>query len=566
MPRFKTLLVPFALIACSLSPVPADSGDASLRVGVFRVDVTPALGSPVAYAPARKIEDPLSARGIVLLGAGEPVVLCAVDSLGIGNEGFEQWREGLARAAGTKPNRVAVHVLHQHDAPRHDFTVEAVLEKYGLGGKRFDVGYMRDSIQKTSAGVADAVKSAQPVTHLEAGKAKVENVASNRRILGPDGKVKIVRYSASKNPDAIAAPEGVIDPYVRLVSFWNKDKPIVCLTYYACHPQSYYGKGDVTAEFIGLARAEREKALDVPHVHFNGAGGNVAAGKYNNGTPELRPILTGRVAAGMKAAWDARQRVDVSPKNIEWRIAPVQLPGADHLDIDKAAALLSDPKANPVARFNASGQVAFLRRSKNSAYPVDLTCLKLGGVYLVHMPGELFVEYQLAAQAMRPNDTVCMAGYGDYAPFYIGTEIAYSQGGYETQPSSSNVAPHVENVLMDGMKKLLGAEKNDNPQARLPREQLLLYRGADGQPAPVRSVDDWAKRRAEIVRGMEAVMGKLPGKDKRCPLEMKIEEEVDCGTHVRRLITYASEPSQNGSPLSKGTKSPPPFRRGGQGG
>jgi hypothetical protein len=41
---------------------------------------------------------------------------------------------------------------------------------------------------------------------------------------------------------------------------------------------------------------------------------------------------------------------------------------------------------------------------------------------------------------------------------------------------------------------------------------------------------------------MQAIMGKLPGPEKRCPLEMKVEEEVDCGGHVRRLITYASEP------------------------
>src|SRR5579862_6757721 len=41
---------------------------------------------------------------------------------------------------------------------------------------------------------------------------------------------------------------------------------------------------------------------------------------------------------------------------------------------------------------------------------------------------------------------------------------------------------------------------------------------------------------------MEAVMGKLRGDSKRCPLDMKVEEEVDCNTYVRRLITFASEP------------------------
>jgi hypothetical protein len=32
------------------------------------------------------------------------------------------------------------------------------------------------------------------------------------------------------------------------------------------------------------------------------------------------------------------------------------------------------------------------------------------------MPGELFVEYQLAAKAMRPDLFVTMAAYGDYGP------------------------------------------------------------------------------------------------------------------------------------------------------
>ena len=77
---------------------------------------------------------------------------------------------------------------------------------------------------------------------------------------------------------------------------------------------------------------------------------------------------------------------------------------------------------------------------------------------------------------------------------------------------------------------------------RLPRDNLLVYRGPNREPLPVRTTEDWLKRRAEILRGTQAVMGKLPGQEKRCPLDMKVEEEVDCGTYVRRFITYASEP------------------------
>lgn len=82
----------------------------------------------------------------------------------------------------------------------------------------------------------------------------------------------------------------------------------------------------------------------------------------------------------------------------------------------------------------------------------------------------------------------------------------------------------------------------DAPPPRLPRDKLLLYRGDDGQPKPAATLADWAKRRAEIVRGMESVMGKMPGAEKMCPLEVKVEEEFDAGKYVRRLITYQSEP------------------------
>ena len=78
--------------------------------------------------------------------------------------------------------------------------------------------------------------------------------------------------------------------------------------------------------------------------------------------------------------------------------------------------------------------------------------------------------------------------------------------------------------------------------ARLPRDNLLLYPSAGGTPARVKTVADWEKRRATIRGGMEAVMGKLPGAEKRCPLDLKIEEAIDAGSYWRRRISYASEP------------------------
>ncbi len=429
--------------------------DTPLRAGVFSVDASPPIGSPVAYTATKTIENPLSARGIVLLGTGKPIVLCSVDWIGISNGGHDAWREALARAAGTSPDRVAVHTVHQHDGPRCDFAAEELLAAHGMGGKRFDAPFARRTIERAAMAVRDAMQSARRVTHVGLGQATVEKVASNRRILGPDGRVRLGRMSSCRNPEVIAEPEGVIDPLLRMVSLWDGEEPIVCLSYYATHPQSHYGKGDVTPDFPGLARNQFEKDHSgVTHVYFTGAGGNVAAGKYNDGSPEARVVLTARMADGMRRAWESTKKTPLAVSDVDWRVEPVLLPPSSYLEAGGFEKTLADEEAKESDRFSAALKLAYLRRVQNGC-PIELSCLRLKDAYILHMPGELFVEYQLAAQALRPDNTVCMAAYSQYGTGYIGTEIAYGQGGYETSSAASNVGPQAEAVLTAAMKRLL---------------------------------------------------------------------------------------------------------------
>jgi dienelactone hydrolase len=84
--------------------------------------------------------------------------------------------------------------------------------------------------------------------------------------------------------------------------------------------------------------------------------------------------------------------------------------------------------------------------------------------------------------------------------------------------------------------------QTEHPLPRLPRENLLVYRDQDGSVRRVESVADWNKRRAEVLDAMQTVMGPLPGDGKRCDLDLQVKEEADCGSYVRRLISYAAEP------------------------
>jgi hypothetical protein len=431
----------------------------TLRLATFDVDATPPLGSAMAYDPVKRVDDlTLRCRGVVILGPEQPIVLCAVDWIGIANEGHDAFRAALAGAAGTVPARVAVHALHQHDAPGCDFTAEKIIKELDVKGyTRFNGTFHRVVIQRAADAIRAALPNAQPITHYGFGEAVVKEVASNRRVeRTPEGKVGRMRGSSCKIEGLIMLPEGLIDPVVSLLSFWNGDKPVAVLSAYACHPQSYYRLGIPSPDFPGIARFIRGQDVNAAlHVHFNGAGGNVAAGKYNDGSQSNRVILATRLAAGMREAYDKTTKLPLTAADIGWGSVPVKLPLSPRLDEADLTAKLKATQARGYISF--ADQIAFLRRSK-AGHAIDITCLSVGSARMLHLPGELFVEYQLAAKAMRPDLHVMMAAYGNYGPGYIGTDAAYPEGGYETGPTSSNVAPGVEKVLTEAMQRLLGSK------------------------------------------------------------------------------------------------------------
>lgn len=451
-PRFfVSLLLGVSAFFLGMRAVRADG----LRLATFDIDATPPVGSHMAYDPVtNKWELGLRARGVVLLGAGDPIVLCAVDWIGIANEGHDAFCQALAEAAQTQPNRVAVHSLHQHDAPDCDFSAERILKEAGADPKQFEGGFQREALANLAAAVKMALPRAQPVTHLGLGEARVEKVASNRRIFGANGKVRAVRYTSCPDPALRAEPEGTIDPVLSEVSFWNGDKPLAVLSYYATHPQSYYRTGMPNPDFPGLARFNRQLAVpDALHVHFNGAGGNIGAGKYNDGSKTNRMILAGRVEDAMRRAWENTKREPIDASAIGWKVESVALPPSRHLSHEVLDKEVKERNPLLTQRGDAS-RLAWLQRCE-AGRKIDVTCLKLGRARVLHLPGELFVEYQLAAKAARPDLFVALAAYGDYGPWYIGTAAAYEEGGYETEPRSSNVAPEVEPVLTGAIRKLL---------------------------------------------------------------------------------------------------------------
>jgi hypothetical protein len=429
------VLLVLGCVVTTVTAAPRANG-ADYELATFSADVTIPLGHRCMGVIARKSEqvvDPLYAHGFVLLsdsvvlGDGGPIVFLAIDWCEIRNGAYDEWRDALAAAAGTTRERVIVASLHQHDAPVTDSGAARILAGVGLQDELYDEQFHAETIARVATALGDSLSQARPLTHIGQGQARVERVASNRRIVGANGRVHFGRGSSSGGDEFLRnAPVGEIDPYLKTLSFWNGDKPLLALHAYATHPMSYYGRGEVTSDFVGLARERRQRDdLSVRQIYFTGCGGDVTAGKYNTGSHDDRLALTQRLYEAMVAAWDNTMRVPL--ETVDFRNTQVDLEFHSNpaLTTEALTAAVADESLTTEKRILAAMGLSSRQRVA-AGQKIDVPCVDLGSAQIVLLPGESFVGFQLTAQQLRPDSFVMAIGYGECWTGYIPTEAAFA--------------------------------------------------------------------------------------------------------------------------------------------
>lgn len=440
----------------------AFAAPAEFRIATFEADITIPIGHACmggGVQDAQQIVDPLFAKGFVLLGAGEPIVVAALDWCQCNNDSYDRWRAGLAKASGTSTERVMLATVHQHDAPICDLTAQRFLDEHGLKGWSCDPAFHEQAVQRTAAALTRSLKSARRVTHVGAGQGRVQQLASNRRIVRPDGKITWERGSSSG--DIFGAPEGEIDPWLKTISLWDGDQPVLAWSCYAVHPMSYYGKGAVSADFPGMARERRQRDdPEVFQIYFTGCAGDITAGKYNTGAPTNRPVLAERLYQGMLAAWKATKRQQL--RQVDFRAAKLRLPARDTGDfaIEAMQSTLANTNATRWKRISAALGLSWRQRVDGDK-PIDVPCLDFNGgsVLFAILPAESFVGYQLAAQRLRPDSCVMVAGFGDGAPGYIPTDQCWRDGYADDY---CWVQPMTEKTIMEALAEAMGTRKKQH--------------------------------------------------------------------------------------------------------
>ena len=418
-----------AVFACASILVSAE-----FKIATFSADVTVPIGHGMMGGlwKSKSVADPLFAKGVVLIGGEKPVVFVSVDWCELRNASFDRWREELALVAGTSRERVLVSAIHQHEAPVTDLDAQQILNRRNLAGSICDLAFHEKAVRRVASSLRIAMDKKQRITHLGLGQAKVEKIASNRRYVLPDGKISFGRGSSSGR---------------------NGDRPIAALSGYATHPMSYYRTGEVSADFPGIARNRRQKETpDCLQIYFSGASGNVTAGKYNSGKRQNRAVLANRLHAAMALAWKNTRRQalkQIEFRNAELFLKPRDHPGFTEADFEKKLTKGVDHWHQCLAAMGLSW-----RRRCESGQPVDVPAIDFGPAQLLLLPGESYVEYQLAAQKMRTDSFVLVAGYGEGGTGYVPTEKHWEEKDGNLGDWCW-VHPGAEKPLLEAIEKVL---------------------------------------------------------------------------------------------------------------
>ena len=471
---------------------PALHAGAAQRVITPQVGVSMSGWNPRASGDikARYVRDDLFAKALVLSAGGRAWALVAVDLSGVDAVATEQIRHGAAERTGLSPDTIMVCATHTHSGPAFcpvatayspEDMARLTIRSDGSApagmGQVTTVSSSASWVGETDlewkpwfvAQVVDAVEEAHGALRPASagfGEARIDGVASSRRVLMSDGSWGDPRRDPVEGVRVVSRTR--IDPLVRVFAVRERGRgaPLAAVINYGTHPWIFCGSG-ISAEIAGAASDRVANAwacegggppvvlytsgpegdvtpiwnVDIDEVWRTRPGEDAEEGlaRRERGFDRELARLGGRVADGAMAAVRGIVRWDGAPE-LYARRKEVALPlkaGYRHVD----DVILAD----------------WQRDAPESHHLTEVQALGVGEGVLLGLPGEPFVSLGTEIRARSGSGRLLIAALANEfgAISYIAEREAFEQGGYET--AFTPVGPGSGEALVDGAVAVLGA-------------------------------------------------------------------------------------------------------------
>ena len=437
-----------------------------LSAGAAMIDISPPPGTHLAgsgagdHRPTRAVLDPLFAKAIVFETGGRRACLVILDLTIVTGEYTDRIRDVICEQTGIEQDAIMVQATQTHSAPSlgyfmldPDFPLETTEKTEYLRGAERAYGE-----RAAAAAVEAAVEAAcrlQPA-RIGLGRGVMGDLAFNRRGIRRDGTIVMPRpQGRDQQPFGISEVcylEGPMDPEVGVCCVQDLNgKPLAFLLHYTCHPVNAYGNEETflaaSADWPGAWAGEMQEVFgaDAVPLVVNGCCGNINPwhpfdAEFNPDHRRMGRKLSGmseRIVRGMTFEGDFSEDVV-----LDTRIKKIDLPFREISDerLREVDAILT---GHPQPPREANGQVdprwfraastrsVELCRQRDGTFSYEIQAFRIGDLCIAGLPGEPFVEGQLALKLNSAAPYLFPAHLTTHYVGYLPTREAYSRGGHE---------------------------------------------------------------------------------------------------------------------------------------
>ncbi len=398
-----------------------------------------------------------------------------VDSCYLPRETVDEAKWIIHDSTGLEPNRVLIAATHTHSAPPP--APGAGLR--GLESERHDHNeelYSELLVQGIASSIIESVARLEPA---EVGWAtgSLPDEVFNRRWLMKDGSIPPDPFGGTTdrvrmNPPFASQdrlrPSGPVDPEVAVLSVRSVDgDPIGLLANYSLHYVGGIPAAQVSADYFGeFARVIEERLgsrQGFVGILSNGTSGNINNLDFSKPRARKEPFEQVRYVACKlaDAAIEAYGRIEhtfeatVDMAQSELTLAR-RKPAQEVLA--RSQALLADPPESLTVRQAIYAQRAIDLQNGPEYVSVVLQALRIGGLGIVSLPFETFVETGLSIKRLSPIRPTFVIELANGAEGYLPTPEHHELGGYETWLGTSRVerqaSVKIENELLSLLRQV----------------------------------------------------------------------------------------------------------------
>ncbi|MCC7350557.1 MAG: hypothetical protein IT446_08320 [Phycisphaerales bacterium] len=441
----------------------------AILYGSSRVDITPELGTHLAgdgagvHRPAREILDRLYATAAVFEAGGRRICIISLDLVVVMEPWSRQVRQAVAEALGIEPSAVLICATQTHSAPSMGyfmlpttFPIEGGPEVEYLRGT--EDRYTRFVVPRAIEAGIQAGRNLRPV-ELGYGRGMLGDFTFNCRAVDRDHPDRTITpgWYGEHGDDyqplghaTLAYLEGPIDPEVGVMSIRAEGHIQGLLLHHTCHPSLVFKQRPhhwkaASSDWCGVwceQMISRTGADCLPMV-INGACGNITGWHPYN--PDFKPDHR-RMGSALADVTDRilKQMQYASGGVVECISRTVSLPYRD-IPPQRSAEVQRILSENPQPPWRddgsgvdpawfraASTRCVEIDKQRSPTFNYEIQVFRIGDLAVVGLPGEPFVQGQLAIKVQSPARYVQVAHMASHYIGYLPTLDATTRDGHQT--------------------------------------------------------------------------------------------------------------------------------------